>query len=143
MSDSVRPHRWQPTRLPRSWDSQGKNSGEGCHFLLQCVKVKSLGRVRVLATPWTAAHQAPPSTGFSRQEYWSGVPLPSPSLTSKTPHSLLVFCFSGCSFFSLFACLSSFSFLPSYLGWFSKLDPWTFIHHSSPSPATPCQFFKI
>ena len=42
------------------------------------VKVKSLSRVRLLATPWTAAHQAPPSLGFSRQEYWSGVPLPSP-----------------------------------------------------------------
>ena len=43
------------------------------------VKVKSLSRVRLLATPWTAANQAPPSMGFSRQEYWSGVPLPSPS----------------------------------------------------------------
>ena len=42
------------------------------------VKVKSLSRVRLLATPWTAAYQAPPSIGFSRQEYWSGVPLPSP-----------------------------------------------------------------
>ena len=41
------------------------------------VKVKSLSRVRLLATPWTAAHQAPPFMGFSRQEYWSGVPLPS------------------------------------------------------------------
>ena len=38
------------------------------------VKVKSLSRVRLLVTPWTAAYQAPPSTGFSRQEYWSGVP---------------------------------------------------------------------
>ena len=42
------------------------------------VKVKLLSPVRLLATPWTAAYQAPPSTGFSRQEYWSGVPLPSP-----------------------------------------------------------------
>ena len=42
------------------------------------VKVKSLSHVRLLATPWTAAHQAPPSMGFSRQEYWSGVPSPSP-----------------------------------------------------------------
>ena len=42
------------------------------------VKVKSLSRVRPSATPWTAAYQAPPSMGFSRQEYWSGVPLPSP-----------------------------------------------------------------
>ena len=42
------------------------------------VKVKSLSCVRLLATPWTAAYQAPLSMGFSRQEYWSGVPLPSP-----------------------------------------------------------------
>ena len=47
VSDSVRPHRWQPTRLPRPWDSPGKNTGVGCHFLLQCmkVKVKSFSRV--------------------------------------------------------------------------------------------------
>ena len=45
------------------------------------VKVKSLSRVRLLATPWTAAYQAPLSTGFSRQEDWSGVPLPSPRWT--------------------------------------------------------------
>ena len=66
------PHRRQPTRLPRPWDSPGKNTGVGCHFLLQCVKVKSLSHVRLLATPWTAAYQAPPSMAFSRQEYWSG-----------------------------------------------------------------------
>ena len=42
------------------------------------MKVKSLSRVRLFATPWTAAHQVPPSMGFSRQGYWSGVPLPSP-----------------------------------------------------------------
>ena len=41
MSDSVRPHRWQPTRLPHPWDSPGKNTGVGCRFLLQCMKVKS------------------------------------------------------------------------------------------------------
>ena len=41
VSDSVRPHRWQPTRLPRPWDSPGKNTGVGCHFLLQSMKVKS------------------------------------------------------------------------------------------------------
>ena len=43
------------------------------------VKVKSLSHVWLLVTPWTAAYQAPPSMGFSRQEYWNGVPLPSPS----------------------------------------------------------------
>ena len=42
------------------------------------MKVKSLSRVRLFETPWTAAYQAPPSMGFSRQEYWSGVPLSSP-----------------------------------------------------------------
>ena len=41
VSDSVRPHRRQPTRLPHPWDSPGKNNGVGCHFLLQCMKVKS------------------------------------------------------------------------------------------------------
>ena len=51
LSDSVRPHRWQPTRLPHPWDSPGKNTGVGCHFLLQCVKVKSLSRVRPSVTP--------------------------------------------------------------------------------------------
>ena len=59
--------------------SPGKNTGVCCHFLFQCmkVKVKSLSHVRLLETPWTVAYQAPPSMGFSRQEYWSGVPLPS------------------------------------------------------------------
>ena len=47
------------------------------------MKVKSLSRVQLSATPWTAAHQAPPSMVFSRQEYWSGVPLPSPWGKSK------------------------------------------------------------
>ena len=45
MSDSVRPHRLRPTRLPRPWDSPGKNTGVGCHFLLQCMKVKSESEV--------------------------------------------------------------------------------------------------
>ena len=66
----------------RPWDSPGKNTGVGCRFLLQCMKVKgkSLSHVWLFVTPWTAAHQAPLSMGFSRQEYWSGVPLPSSPL---------------------------------------------------------------
>ena len=131
MCPTLRPHRWQPTRLHCPWDSPGKNTGVGCHFLLQCmkVKVKSLSRVRPSATPWTAAYQAPlsmdfpgrstgvgchcllrrtllllllllsrfsrhvqlcatpktaahqasPPLGFSRQEHWSGLPFPSPN----------------------------------------------------------------
>ena len=78
--------RRQPTRLPHPWDSPGKNTGVGCHFLLQCMKVKSESEVAqscpTLSDPmdygWTAAYQAFPSTGFSRQEYWSGLPLPFP-----------------------------------------------------------------
>ena len=84
MSDSVWPHRWQPTRLlipgilqarilewvsisfPNAWKWK--------------VKVKSLSRARLLATPWTVAYQAPPFMGFSRQECWSRLPLPSPML---------------------------------------------------------------
>ena len=50
------------------------------------VKVKSLSHVRLLSTPWTAAYQAPPSMGFSRQEYWSGVP---------SPYVLIILLFSG------------------------------------------------
>ena len=87
MSDSVQPHTRQPTKLRRPWDSLGKITVVGCHFLLQCMKlkseVKSLSRVRLCATPWTAAHQAPLPMGFSRQEHWSGVPLPSIWTTPK------------------------------------------------------------
>ena len=52
------------------------------------VKVKSLSCVWLFATPWTAAHQAPPPMGFSRQEYWSGVPLPSPVAAHAAAKSL-------------------------------------------------------
>ena len=45
VSDSVQPHRWQPNRLLRPWDSPGKNTGMGCHFLLQCMKVRSESEV--------------------------------------------------------------------------------------------------
>ena len=45
MSNSVQPHRWQPTRLPHPWDSPGKNTGVGCHFLLQCMNVKNESEV--------------------------------------------------------------------------------------------------
>ena len=75
-------HRRQPTRLPCPWDFPGKNTGVGCHFLLQCMKVKSESEVTqsylTLSDPMDCSYQAPPSMGFSMQEYWSGVPLPSP-----------------------------------------------------------------
>ena len=78
------------------------------------VKVKSLSRVWLLATPWTAAYQAPPSMGFSRQEYWSGVPLPSPCnilnflYISRLP--LTSFPFTLCYTVGMLGFFSSFNF---------------------------------
>ena len=86
MSDSVRPHRRQPTRLPRPWDSPGEDTGVGCHFLLQCVKGRSLSCVRLLATPRTAAYQAPLSTGFSRHNAGVGA-MPSPDTRLGAPRA--------------------------------------------------------
>ena len=81
VSDSVRPHRRQPTRLSCPWDSPGKNTGVGCHFLLKPTKVKSESEVTQLcltlsdlldcSLPGSSVH------GIF-QEYWSGLPLPSP-----------------------------------------------------------------
>ena len=87
------------------------------------VKVKSLRRVQLLATPWTAAYQAPPSMGFFRQEYWSGMPLPSPSWCQTTfPFPLsykdLINCF--CSSIDTHSCITC--FLPS--SW-NVLLPWS------------------
>ena len=61
---------WAAISLSNAWKSK--------------MKVKSLSRVQLSATPWTAAYQAPPSMEFSRQEYWSGVPLPSPKAYLST-----------------------------------------------------------
>ena len=70
-------------------DSPGKNTRVGCHVLLQCMEVKSESEVAqlcpTLCDPWTTAYQAPLSMGFSRQEYWRGVPLPSPAEPSEVP----------------------------------------------------------
>ena len=65
------------------------------------VKVKWLSRVQLLATPWTAAYQAPPSMGFSRQEYSSGLPLPSPSTYTRKEQKLNLTAYT-------FWCLDSF-----------------------------------
>ena len=81
VSDSVQPHRRQPTRLPVPGILQARTlewvAISFSNAWKSKVKVKSLSRVWLLVTPWTAAYQAPPSMGFSRQEYWSWVPLPS------------------------------------------------------------------
>ena len=75
-------HETAAHQAPPPWDSPGKNTGVGCHFLLQCMKVKTESEVAqscpALSDPIDCSYQALPSMGFSRQEYWSGVPLPSP-----------------------------------------------------------------
>ena len=72
------------TRLPHPWDSPGKNTGVGCHFLLQCMKVKSESEVAqscpTLINPLDCSLPGSSVHGFSRQEYWSGVPSPSPTV---------------------------------------------------------------
>ena len=60
---TLQPHRWQPTRLYHPWDSPGKNTGMGCHFLLQCIKVKSESEVAQLClTPSDPIDCSPPGS---------------------------------------------------------------------------------
>ena len=93
--DSLEPHGLQPTRLLRPWDFPGKSSGVGCQCLPQFLQYNEVNqlcmsshfsRVWLFGTLWTVARKAPLSMGFSRQEYWSGLPcsppgdLPNPGL---------------------------------------------------------------
>ena len=98
----MRPHRRPPTRLPHPWDSPGKNTGVGCYFLLQCMKVKSESEVAqsclTLSDLMDCSLPGSPSLGFSRQECWSGVPLPSPGTAQLCPClHLLYTLLSGCT----------------------------------------------
>ena len=82
MSDSVRPHRRQPTRLPRPWDSPGKNTGMGCHFLLQGMKVKSESEVTqscpTLSDPMDCSPPGSSVHGIFQARVLEWVPLRSP-----------------------------------------------------------------
>ena len=81
MSDSVQPIWRQPTRLLCPWDSPGKNTGVGCHFLLQCMKGKSESEVAqscpTLSDPMDCSLPGSSIHGIFQQEYWNGVPLSS------------------------------------------------------------------
>ena len=79
MSDSVRPHRWQPTRLPHPWDSPSKNTGLGCYFLLQCMKVKIESEVM---SDSSQPHGLQPTRLLRPWDFpgKSGLPLPSPDI---------------------------------------------------------------
>ena len=82
MSDSMWPHRRQPTRLPRPWDSPGKNTGVGCHFLLQCMKVKSESEVTqscpTLSDSMDCSLPGSSVHGIFQARVLGWVPLPSP-----------------------------------------------------------------
>ena len=82
VSHSVRPHRQQPTRLPRPWDSPGKNTGVGCHFLLQCMKVKSQSEVAqscpTLSDPMDCSLPGSSIHRICQARILEWVPLPSP-----------------------------------------------------------------
>ena len=79
MSDSLQPHGLQPARLLCPWDSPSQKTGTDIYTLLMCVCLRShFSHVQLCATLWTVAHQAPLSMGFSKQEYWSGLPCPPP-----------------------------------------------------------------
>ena len=93
-SDSLQLHELQHARPPCRSPTPRVHSNSMLLLLLS-----RFSRVRLLATPWTAAHQAPPSVGSSRQECWSGVPLPSPSGAERDNASNLSFLNSGDSFF--------------------------------------------
>ena len=70
---TLQPHGWQPPRLPHPWDSPGKNTGAGCHVLLQCMKGKSESEVAqscpTLSDPMDCLLRGSSTHGFSRQEY--------------------------------------------------------------------------
>ena len=69
-------YRWSQSTGKQSWEVSNLEIRNQQDLIWS--EVKSLSRVRLFATPWTVAHQAPPPMGFSRQEYWSGLPFPSP-----------------------------------------------------------------
>ena len=124
MSDSVQPHKRQPTRLPRPWDSPGKNTGVGCHFLLQCMKAKSESEVAqscpTLRNPIDCSLPGSSIHGFARQEYWSGVP--SSSNNCASPTYFIEFCMQGhlityciCKSYNRHKCLPQIPDLPIIL----------------------------
>ena len=94
VSDYVWPHRQQTTRLPHPRILQARTLEWVAISFSNAwkwkVKVKSLSHVGLLVTQWTAAYQAPPSMGFSRQEYWIGVPLPSPHVLYTYTHMFTI-----------------------------------------------------
>ena len=117
VSDPVQPHRWQPTRLPRPWDSPGKNTGVGCHFLLQCMKVKSESEVAQLCpTPSDPMDCSPPGSSVhgifqARVLEWVAIAFSKVFIGMVKVKSIIflvffLFCFVYVLFFSVFRLLN-------------------------------------
>ena len=98
MSDSVRPHRQQPTRLPHPWDSPGKNTGVGCHFFLQYMKVKSESEVAqscpTLSDPMDCSLPGSSIHGISQARVLDGGTIAFSEFSQTSLNSTL-YCFSG------------------------------------------------
>ena len=128
MSNSVRPHRWQPTRLPRPWDSPGKNTGMGCHFLLQCVKVKSESEVAqscpTLSDPMDCSLPGSSAHGIfqARVLEWGAIAFSTISMCPVV-FVLFVYCFSYPLLYTFLEWLT----LPQHLEcvWRSMANWWT------------------
>ena len=109
MSDSVQPHRWQPPRLPHPCDSPGKNSGVGCHFLLQCMKVKSKSEVAqscpTLSDPMDCSLLGSSVHGIfqARVLEWAAIALPTALLrhNQHMKNVVLLYTFKVCNWFFL------------------------------------------
>ena len=99
MSDSVPPQRRQPTRLPRPWDSPGKNTGVGCHFLLQCMKVKSESEVaQSCPTPSDPTDSSLPGSsvhGILQARVLEWVAIPFSKGSSQPSNQTQVSCIAG------------------------------------------------
>ena len=135
MSDSVRPHRRQPTRLHRPWDSSGKNTGVDCHFLLQCMKVKSESEVAdsclTLRDPMDCSPPGSSVHGIfqARVLEWGATASPVSRLLLWYYHQFLPYCLSVC-FMCLGAPVLGVQMLVSTMS-FSCMDPFTKIFYNT------------
>ena len=134
MSDSVRPHRRQPTRLPCPWDSPGKNTGVGCHFLLQCMKVKRESEVTqscpTLRDPMDCSPPGSPVHGIfqARVLEWGAIAF------SERQLYLQAFSLFICELFQTFTKIGQHSKPPcTHQSSFNKYRHLTFLVHLSSS----------
>ena len=130
MSDSVRFHRWQPTRLPRPWGSPGKNTGVGCHFLLQCMKVKSESEVAqpcpTLSDPMDCSLPGSSVHVIFQARVLEWVPLPSPGKGLSKAFSQLSLCIHPLPMDCLLLCFRAHNFTTlttnHYYSWHSLIQ---------------------